>query len=42
MLEEGRPFVFDLDPTPGGPDRVALPPPGGVRGSETGNEPPRQ
>ena len=26
-LDEGRSFVFDLDSTPGGPDRVALPHP---------------
>ena len=27
MLEEGASFSFDLDPSPGGPDRVALPHP---------------
>ena len=27
MLEEGRPFALDLDPSPGGPERVALPHP---------------
>ena len=27
MLEEGGSFVLDLDPTPGGPERVALPHP---------------
>ena len=27
VLEEGRPFALDLDPSPGGPERVALPHP---------------
>ena len=27
MLEEGGSFVFDLDPAPGGPERVTLPHP---------------
>ena len=27
MLEEGSPFALDLDPAPGGPERVALPHP---------------
>ena len=40
MLAGGASFTLDLDPSPGSPQRVALPPSGGLRRHQAGDEPP--